>query len=109
MSSASASRITGMDDNGVMMTPLPMLLCNPCSENAQVTGRSSSSRGQPACEHRTNKKKKASELLCDQLCELKLERARARRRLEQYQGKIRKVEEKLLIKDAGWFPCDNSE
>jgi len=39
--------------------------------------------------------------------DIDVQRARARRRLENTEEEVRVMEEKLSIKDAGWFPFDD--
>ena len=95
-------------DNQVPGAGHPVPFCNDCSENVQATsiaggdGLSSSKS-----DDRRRSRKNKADVLSTKLCELKLERARARRRLEAATDNIRRVEEKLLISDPGWFPANN--
>ncbi len=96
-------------DNQVPGAGHPVPFCNDCSENVQATsiadGDDSSSP--KSVDRRGGSRKNKADALSTKLCELKLERARARRRLEAATENIRRVEEKLLISDPGWFPADS--
>ena len=96
-------------DNQVPGAALSAPFCNDCSENVQATsiaGGDDSSSSKSG-DHRGRSRKNKADALSTKLCELKLERARARRRLEAASENIRRVEEKLLISDPGWFPADS--
>lgn len=95
-------------DTQVSGAGLSVHFCNDCSENVQATsiaGGDDSSSSKSGDRQRSRKNK--ADMLSTELCELKLERARARRRLEAATENIRRVEEKLLISDPGWFPADS--
>ena len=96
------------------------IFCTGCSENVQATSIGTDGS---CClvTDRQHRKSKAAGALSSQLCALKLhrtqarrklkdidvQRARARRRLEDAEEEVRVMEEKLSIKDAGWFPSDD--
>ena len=96
------------------------IFCSGCSENVQATSIGTDGS---CClgTDRQHRKSKAAGALSSQLCALKLhrtqarrrledvdvQRARARRRLENAEEEVRVMEEKLSIKDAGWFPSDD--
>eukprot|EP00563_Minutocellus_polymorphus_P010616 CAMPEP_0181072078 /NCGR_PEP_ID=MMETSP1070-20121207/28382_1 /TAXON_ID=265543 /ORGANISM="Minutocellus polymorphus, Strain NH13" /LENGTH=280 /DNA_ID=CAMNT_0023153115 /DNA_START=369 /DNA_END=1211 /DNA_ORIENTATION=- len=97
------------EDSKVPGVPSSVPFCSNCSENVQAT--SIAGGGDSSCcsgdDRQRRSRKNKAEALSSQLCEHNLERARARRRLEAANEKVRAVEEKLLVGDPGWFPADS--
>jgi hypothetical protein len=81
--------------------------CSGCSENVQATSFADSDDSSSSKSSDRRSRKNKADSLSSKLCELKLERARARRRLEATTEKVRSVEEKMLVSDPGWFPVDS--